>query len=162
VYSQLDPMRLGEYQRAMLIAQHYGTRIARKNLKDSALERLIADYPSHGFIIDRCEAESLFNKVREPNEDEYKLAALLKPLVHDGLTGEEPKVEFLTEDEGNDHERDDDKPSKEAAVESGEISSTSRANRGETPGDGGEEPIRSNAGPDDKGVAANGQSQETM
>src|SRR5207248_71288 len=34
IYEQLDPMRLGEYGLAMLVAQEYGTRLARKNLKD--------------------------------------------------------------------------------------------------------------------------------
>jgi hypothetical protein len=137
VYAQLDPMRLGEYQRAMLIAQHYGTRLARKNLKDSALDRLIADYPSHGFVIDRCEAETLFHKVREPTPAEYLLSSLIKPLVRDGLAGEEAKVDFLTDDAEAEieHEKTNDG--------SGEVSPTSGTDRHATPGNGRSQPVRS-------------------
>jgi hypothetical protein len=35
-----------------------------KNLKSGALERMVADYPSHGFVIDRKEAKTLFNNVK--------------------------------------------------------------------------------------------------
>lgn len=160
VYAQLDPMRLGEYQRAMLIAQHYGTRIARKNLKDSALERLIADYPSHGFIIDRCEAETLFHKVREPSEEEYMLAVLIKPLVREGLTEEEPKVEFLTDDEGDDDEGDTDESGQETAAEPGEIPPTPRQDRGKAPGDGRTKSVRSDSPSGNENDAANGQDAE--
>jgi len=77
IYAQLDPMRLGEYQRAMLIGHYYGARLVRANLTESALEQLIAGYPSHDFVIDRIEAADLFNKVREPNEKELLLANLV-------------------------------------------------------------------------------------
>ncbi len=157
VYSQLDPMRLGEYQRAMLIAQHYGTRIARKNLKDSALERLIADYPSHGFIIDRTEAETLFNKVREPSEAEYKLARLVKPLVHEGLAGEEPKVEFLTDEKGDRNESiNDDGDDEEKAAESGEVPSPPRSDISKAAGDGRSKSIRPTAHSAEQDSTANG------
>ena len=131
-------------------------------MKDSALERLIADYPSHGFIIDRCEAETLFHKVREPSEDEYMLAALIKPLVHEGLTEEESKVEFLTEDEGDDNEGDADEPDQEAAAKPGEIPPSPRQDRGEAPGDGRAEPIRSDSSSGDKDGTKNGQGKETV
>lgn len=72
IANQIDPMRLGEQQRAMRIALEYGTRLDSKvgNLKPHALRKLIAGYPSHGFVIDRKEASELFNNVRAPNDTE--------------------------------------------------------------------------------------------
>lgn len=97
VYEQLDPMRLGEYQRAMLIAHEYGTRIAQDNLKDDALNRLIASYPSHAFIIDREEASTLFCHVREPKEPEALLAAFIKPMAHAALRRQDgAEIQFLS------------------------------------------------------------------
>jgi len=73
IYAQVEPSRLGEVDRAVRISSEYGDRIAR-NLKEGALERLVADYPSHEFVIDREEARDLFERVREPTEDELALA----------------------------------------------------------------------------------------
>ncbi len=131
IYAQLDPMRLGEYQRAMLIAQHYGTRLARKNLRENALDRLIADYPSHGFIIDRIEAETLFHKVRGPSEEESELANLLSVLVQEGLKNDEATVEFLSAEE-----RGDACELHTETTEPGEVSSPSRPDRDPALGDG--------------------------
>ncbi len=75
IAEQIDPIQLGETHRSIGIAQHYGESLNNKgkNLKDGALERLIAGYPSHGYVIDSEEASSLFNKVRSPTEKEVKL-----------------------------------------------------------------------------------------
>jgi hypothetical protein len=81
VFEQLDPMRLGEIQRAMLIAHDYGLRLASRNLREDALKRLIAGYPSHGFIIDRREASELFHRVREPTEAESSLAQFTNSIL---------------------------------------------------------------------------------
>ncbi len=44
-------------------------------LKLEALHRLIYDYPSHSFVIDRSEAKQfIFESVREPDEQEKQLA----------------------------------------------------------------------------------------
>ena len=66
--SQIDPIKLGEHQRAMNIALSYGDRLNShsQNLKDSSLSKLIAGYPAHGFVIDRKEARELFNNVESP------------------------------------------------------------------------------------------------
>lgn len=65
LFAQIDPIRLGEMQRATRVAYSYGQRLDThtKNLKDGALERLISEYPAHGFVIDRKEAKELFNRV---------------------------------------------------------------------------------------------------
>ena len=50
--AQIDPIKLGEHQRAMSIAFTYGQRLTAKSkiLKEGALGKLIASYPSHGFV----------------------------------------------------------------------------------------------------------------
>jgi hypothetical protein len=80
VYSQFDPLRLGEIQRAQAVALQYGKRlIAQSQITDiNSLSRLVSGYPSHAFVIDLMEAKQLFgDKVREPTlaeralEDQY-------------------------------------------------------------------------------------------
>lgn len=65
ILAQIDPMRLGEMQRAMRIAHEYGTRLNSysQNLKEDGLNRLIHGYPSHSFVIDRKEAKEIFQRV---------------------------------------------------------------------------------------------------
>lgn len=65
LFAQIDPIRLGEMQRATRVAYSYGQRLDKytQNLKEGALERLISEYPAHGFVIDRKEAKELFNRV---------------------------------------------------------------------------------------------------
>lgn len=76
VYSQIDPVKLGELQRSIEVAYAYGQRLSRKsqNLKPGALDKLVSKYPSHGFVIDRSEARELFEKVRKPEDDELELS----------------------------------------------------------------------------------------
>jgi hypothetical protein len=81
IYSQIDPMRLGEVQRAMMIAYHYGERLAKGNLKEDSLAVLVSGYPSHGSVIDRDEARNLFKSVRPPTKDEGKIYEYLRPDV---------------------------------------------------------------------------------
>ncbi|MFG6458724.1 SDH family Clp fold serine proteinase [Roseateles sp. BYS96W] len=65
LYAQIDPNRIGEMQRAIQIASEYGRRLNGhgSNLKEGALDDLVAGYPSHSFVIDRKEARQLFNSV---------------------------------------------------------------------------------------------------
>ncbi|MDD2390030.1 MAG: hypothetical protein PHP23_09905 [Desulfobacterales bacterium] len=85
IYSQIDPMRLGEIDRAVRIATEYGSRIVRANLKDGTLQKLVSGYPDHGFVIDRKEAAELFKNVRPPSESERELADLLQPVVDEAI-----------------------------------------------------------------------------
>ncbi|QPI65911.1 SDH family Clp fold serine proteinase [Vreelandella venusta] len=73
VTAQLDLMKYGEFIRAMRIAEDYGSRLTNHwdgaNLKAGAIGKLTSGYPSHGFAIDREEAEkSLFSAVSKPCE----------------------------------------------------------------------------------------------
>ena len=71
ISAQVDPLRLGIARRATQIGQVYGTRLAsKKNVKPGTVEKLVREYPAHGFVIDQEEARELFNKVRGFSEGE--------------------------------------------------------------------------------------------
>jgi Serine dehydrogenase proteinase len=102
IYSQLDPINIGETKRSILVATEYGSRLQEKsgNYSKESLDKLIEGYPSHDFVIDRTEARNLFNLVREPNGPEYLLMMLLgsksfTPAV-DGSASETPR--FLSKE----------------------------------------------------------------
>lgn len=94
IYAQIDPHRLGEIDRDVRISVEYGERLAR-NLKPEALEKLVASYPSHDFAIDREEAATLFESVREPSGDEAELAENVDRLVCPVLRQAELTFAFL-------------------------------------------------------------------
>ncbi len=75
IMSQIDPIHVGQVSRAMKIGKEYGRRLSAisKNLQEGALATLVDTYPSHGFVIDRKEADELFSNVRGANEDEFYL-----------------------------------------------------------------------------------------
>lgn len=79
VFAHIDPVRLGEVQRAISIAHAYAERLNRydSNLKPGSLESLVTAYPSHGFVIDRKEARELFRRVYAPSPDQEALAEYL-------------------------------------------------------------------------------------
>lgn len=76
LYTQIDPQSLGENQRAIAIAYQYGIRLSNKNksITEANLLRLITQYPSHGFVIDRGEAKEIFAKVSNMTKMEGRLA----------------------------------------------------------------------------------------
>ena len=84
LYTQIDPQTLGENQRAIAIAYQYGIRLSNKNksITEPNLLRLITQYPSHGFVIDRGEAKEIFAKVNNMTKMENTLADLFgeKPM----------------------------------------------------------------------------------
>ena len=98
IYEQIDPMRLGETERALRIALEYGERVGKYNLKPDALTKLVAGYPDHGFVIDRMEAETLFEKVRFPSELEIEVANELESIVDDSLRKGEAILFNLTKE----------------------------------------------------------------
>lgn len=91
--SQIDPIKLGEHQRAMNIALSYGDRLNShsQNLKESSLSKLIAGYPAHGFVIDRKEARELFNNVESPTD----YAATLYEILGDKISSGEISISDL-------------------------------------------------------------------
>lgn len=105
IYGQIDPYRLGEWQRAINIAYDYGKRLQSKNLKSGALGKLVGGYSSHGFAIDREEAILLFRVVRPPDEEENALSNYLVEAI-----SQQSMIEF----KGLNHLNggDDDEPGK--------------------------------------------------
>jgi hypothetical protein len=70
IAGKIDPLTLGEHQRAVQIGYDYGERLNEKvnSLKKDALVKLVSNYPSHSFVIDRKEARTLFNCVLCPKD----------------------------------------------------------------------------------------------
>jgi Serine dehydrogenase proteinase len=76
IAGHLDPVSLGETNRRMRIAEEYSKRLDKHadNIKSyDALGELLTGYPSHGFVINREEAKTLFTRVREPSSEEKHL-----------------------------------------------------------------------------------------
>lgn len=71
LYSQIDPIRIGEKSRAMVVAREYGERLSGEswNLQvPGSLEQLVSSYASHGFVIDFEEAQGIFKNVIESKD----------------------------------------------------------------------------------------------
>ena len=93
LFAQVDPLRLAEDERSKRIVAEYGRRLQLRsgNLQGEALQRLVADYPSHQFVIDRDEAkESLFQNVASPLPAEQLLVDALGILADRPL--DEPQL----------------------------------------------------------------------
>ena len=75
ITEQIDSSRLGELQRSLDIAIHYGIRLG---VPEGIVRHLTMNYPCHSFVIDYEEAERLFNNVRTPERFELLLRDHLK------------------------------------------------------------------------------------
>ena len=99
IYSQIDPMHVGEAGRSLSIAQHYGERLLQysKNFSSEVLAHLNLHYPSHGFVIEREEADDLFENVRAPSDEEEALSVALGPLARLPVrsSGKSPIIRYL-------------------------------------------------------------------
>lgn len=107
ISAQIDPIHMGEVNRSMAIAEHYGKRLVSKwkNCELDTLKTLISGYPSHGFVIDSAEASKLFKNVRGCSPEE---AALLKEMgAVARVLSDTPIVKFIS-DEVEEHS--DDQP----------------------------------------------------
>ena len=101
IYEHIDAMHVGEAGRFLDIAVKYGELLNANagNLHEDALDRLRNDYPSHSFVIDRMQAETLFRNVRKPDEGECRLAELLGPVaVRPYPIATKPMLAFLNGD----------------------------------------------------------------
>lgn len=65
VYSHVSLEEIGEDAMNLRVAQEYCVRLCKNfgNLKPGAIQRLVHEYPSHDFVIDRDEARELFVRV---------------------------------------------------------------------------------------------------
>lgn len=84
IFSQLNPEVIGSDFRDLSVAVQYGERLARnsKNAKALTVHKLVTDYPSHDFIIDKDEARSLFNRIDDPSKEMYNLIAQIARIVY--------------------------------------------------------------------------------
>ncbi len=97
IYAQIDPIKIAEMQRATSIAFSYGKRLEEKsnNLRANGLERLVLSYPSHGFVIDRKEARTIFEKVEDAKGILYQKIASLFDAFKIGCVGRSPSVQVI-------------------------------------------------------------------
>lgn len=100
VYQQIDPLQLGEAARAMAIGNEYGKRLNRtsRNLRPNALDRLVSQYPDHGFVIDRAEAEILFYRVRQATAAEATLSEEIEDFCDVEVGRKNAIIDFLNEE----------------------------------------------------------------
>ena len=77
ISSQIEPQRLGEFNRAMQIASMYCQRLNPS--KGANANALAAQYPSHSFVITMEEASGIFGNVSAPDGVEIVLE---KELLH--------------------------------------------------------------------------------
>lgn len=107
IFEKLDPVVIAEDYRSNRVAHAYAERLnfhskalIRRQTFD-ALEKLLSGYPSHGFVIDRQEAASLFRQVK-PISDE--VVALIDDLGADAIMprnrtrSQSPKLEYLNDE----------------------------------------------------------------
>ncbi len=153
VAAQIDPVRLGEADRAIRIADEYGRRLDAGNLKPGALNILIHSYPTHGFVIDRNEANQLFHRVTDLTKEETAIADAFgvrvrspapDPFVLDVLgtypskesKGVDQSDESVNGDRGSVAEADSGKSGdREPATQSGDAESDGYATQADTGGD---------------------------
>jgi hypothetical protein len=109
IFAQIDPVRLGEMQRANYIGMEYGERLSQKsgNLQPGALTKLVVGYPSHGFVIDRKEAKILFRKVSTVDAEQQVFLTTLSQLYADKFDQADPEVTVLEENENEETTTDE-------------------------------------------------------
>lgn len=119
LYKQIDPIQVGEIARSMQIATSYGERllVRGKNFTKETMKTLCETYPSHGFVIDRPEVQTLFKNVRVPSVEEDELRWALKGLGY--LPNRKRIIQFLSDEvkpkgKGNEKPAERAKPSAEA------------------------------------------------
>lgn len=98
ISAQLDPMKLAEMQRATEIAFAYGNRLNAKslNLRADGIAKLVSGYPSHGFVIDRKEAKTIFTDVRRPDGVLSQISEALRAQALTDISGDFPQVRLAT------------------------------------------------------------------
>lgn len=74
IYSQINPVALGQDIRDLSVASAYCERLNRKynNVRPDAIRKLVHEYPTHDFVIDNEEAKELFNRIELPSPRLYK------------------------------------------------------------------------------------------
>ncbi len=140
ISAQIDPLRLGEVERSINIALHYGKRLG---VDDETLGKLISDYPSHAFVIDYREALTIFGekKVRKPDTLELKIEKELFDILRWPLTDDDQMAVCIYSKPQELTEAKSDEKTKQNGEKPGEVHSDAGHN-GETGQDVQSEPVR--------------------
>lgn len=120
ISAQIDPVRLAEMQRATEVAFEYGSRLAEtgKNLKSHGLQLLVNGYPSHGFVIDRKEAKTIFHKVFKPTGFLAQFSQAVRDATEEHMNARQPIIQRLELDLNLDGD-DNEEPTSTTNVSSG-------------------------------------------
>lgn len=97
LYEQVDPIRLAEVERSLRIAGEYGERLRTPNVKEGGLERLLGQYPSHSFVIDKIEARKIFEEVVDPPADLAQVVQLLRDVADRYLWADSPFATYVSD-----------------------------------------------------------------
>lgn len=123
VYAQIDPLKIGENSRAMTIAIDYGMRLNLHsgNLKSrNSLRKLASAYSSHGFVIDRKEAEELFSVVKEPTEPLEALCLAMGDGAHFPMgENDETIIRFVSKEPKNEAKQQSAQEERESPEDDG-------------------------------------------
>jgi hypothetical protein len=98
ISAQVDPLRLGIARRAIQIGLAYGNRLKSENVKARTVEKLVNDYPAHGFVIDRNEATELFKNVRGFDDGETRIFEVIDHVLRIPVPDENGIVSDLRAD----------------------------------------------------------------
>lgn len=125
IFEQVQPEALGSDYRDLQVAVEYGKRLAAHggNIGLTQIDYLTNHYPSHDFIIDKSEAEQLFNAVESPSTALYRLIDQIGSIaftpqadgvvmcltnelgeIDDDIEADEPEATEMDGGEGNDSE----------------------------------------------------------
>ncbi len=125
IFAQIDPSRVGEIQRATYIAFKYGQILSHKfnNITHDEVRKLVIEYPSHSFVIDRKEARDIFKKVRCPDDIEEEVLKNIDLVMREWLESdsikcllwEDPTKSKENNDANNESSNIDDIPAAERA-----------------------------------------------
>ena len=131
ITDQIDPVHMGEAWRSMAIGKEYGFRLMRKsrNFDSDGLEKLLVGYPSHGFVIDKVEARTIFRIVRDFTSEELALCEALGDLAE--MPEHIPAVQCLSEEPKE--QTNDDIKVQAVAPESPELGGSSTQERRDHP-----------------------------
>ena len=89
LFSKLDPIKIGEYSRALAIGKEYGSRlmaragIISEDKRRAVLDKIVEGYPSHEFIIDYHELDDMGFSVKSMDEESLKMLPSLFKAIPD-------------------------------------------------------------------------------
>ena len=94
LYGQIDPHELGGLGRYLSVSEEYSMRVMRRwaygDFSDSArheiAQRLIWDYPDHGFVIDLIEAREIGLKAERLDEESDMICKIILSMSKDLAT----------------------------------------------------------------------------